>query len=145
MRDDYRTRFADWRSDRPFWGGTVLTLAGLIIAAVPLHLAARLSMVTNYLVFAGVVFAVPVSLAGMLSIVRPQYATYFGIGGILFAIVSLVGALGGFGLGTLLGMLGGSLCIAWVPDDETDGPSAESTSALARIRSRCRGVVDGLS
>lgn len=145
MRGSRRARFADWRRDRPFWGGIVLTVAGLLIAAVPLNLAFQLSMVTTSLVFAGAVFAVPVSVAGVLSIVRPQSATYYGIVGMLFAIASLVGALGGFGLGTLLGMLGGSLCIAWIPEDATDDPSTETDSVLAEIRSRCRGVVDSLS
>lgn len=128
MSGSRRARFADWRRDRPFWGGVVLTVAGLVIAAVPMELAVRFSMVTDYVVFAGLVFAVPVALSGVFSIVRPQYAAYFGAGGIVFAIASIVGALGGFGLGTVLGIVGGSLCIAWVPDEATDDRSTETES-----------------
>lgn len=143
--DDRRVRFAEWRRDRPFWGGTTLTFAGLVIAVVPLELAARFRMVTNYFVLVGLLFAIPVVLSGVLALVRPQYAEYCGAVGIVFAIASIFGALGGFGVGTVLGMLGGSLCIAWVHPDATVDRSTKSESTLGRIRSRCRGVVDALS
>lgn len=145
MSGSRRVRFADWRRDRPFWGGIVLTLAGLVIAIVPLELAIRFSMVTNYVVVAGTLFAVPVALSGVFSIVRPQYAVYSGVVGIAFSITSIVGALGGFGIGTFLGMLGGSLCIAWVPEKTTDDPTTGTTSLLTETRSYCRNVVDRLS
>ncbi|WP_211290226.1 DUF6114 domain-containing protein [Natrinema ejinorense] len=146
MIDDRRSRFADWRRERPFWGGIVLTLAGLVIAAVPLDLVIRFAMVRNYVVFVGLVLAVPVLVSGLLSLAYPQYATYFGAVGIAFAIVSIFGALGGLGIGTFLGMVGGSLCIAWVPADAaTDGPSGFADAVPTRIRSWCRGVVDSLA
>lgn len=135
MSGDRWARFADWRRDRPFWGGIALTIAGAVIAAVPLELAIRFSMVTNSVVFVGLLFAVPVAVSGLLSISRPERATYFGVVGIAFAIVSIFGALGGFGLGTILGILGGSLCIAWVPDETSGEPSAETESASTDPRS----------
>ncbi|WP_254525191.1 DUF6114 domain-containing protein [Natrinema caseinilyticum] len=146
MSDEYRVRFARWRHDRPFWGGTILSLAGPVIAAVPLDLAARFGMGTTSFVLVGLLCAGIVFLAGVLSIARPQYAAQSGAIGVLFATVSIYGALGGFGLGTFLGMLGGSLCIAWVPADAVwDRPSTDSDSVLTRIRSWCRFVVTSLS
>lgn len=145
MSGERLVRFADWRRDRPFWGGIVLTLAGMVIAIVPLELAIRFSLVTNYVVFAGLLFAVPVALSGVFSIVRPQYAAYFGVVGIVFAIASVFGALGGFGVGTILGILGGSLCIAWVPDGTSDDPSTETESAQAEPRSYWGALVNILS
>jgi hypothetical protein len=146
MRDERLLRVSDWRDDRPFWGGTILTLAGLVIAIVPLDLAFRFGMATSHYVGIGLSLAAVVSLSGILSLVRPECADYLGAVGILFAVTSIFGALGGFGFGTLLGMVGGSLCIAWIPDDATaDEPSPESESLMTGLRSRCRRAVDFLS
>lgn len=146
MTDERLLRVGDWREDRPFWGGTMLILAGLVIAVVPLDLAFRFGMGTTLYVVVGLSSAGLVSLSGILSLRRPEHADYFGAVGILFAVVSIFGALGGFGLGTGLGMVGGSLCIAWVPDDApADDPSPETESVLSRLRSCCRGAVDSLS
>ncbi|WP_226004232.1 DUF6114 domain-containing protein [Natrinema salinisoli] len=146
MNDERLVRVSEWRDDRPFWGGTILTVAGIVIAIVPLTLAFRFGMGTSPYVLVGLSSAGFVSLAGIFSLRRPDRADYLGAVGILFAVVSIFGALGGFGLGTVLGMVGGSLCIAWVPDDAAaDDPSPETESVLSRLRSRCRGVVDSLS
>ncbi|QLG49208.1 DUF6114 domain-containing protein [Natrinema halophilum] len=146
MSTDYRVRFAEWRRDRPFWGGTMLALAGLIIAIVPLTFVFRFGMVSTRFVLVGLLSAGIVTVSGVFSLVRPAYASRFGVVGTLFAIVSIVGALGGFGLGTILGMVGGSLCIAWVPTTAaTKDPSSDTESMLSRIRTHCRDVIDALS
>ncbi|MDF9744632.1 DUF6114 domain-containing protein [Natrinema salsiterrestre] len=146
MNDERLIRVSVWRDERPFWGGTILTIAGLVIAVVPLTLAFRFGMGTTPYVLVGLSSAFLVSLSGILSLRRPERADYFGAVGILFAVASIFGALGGFGLGTVLGMVGGSLCLAWVPaDGAADDPSPETESVLSRLRSRCRGAVDSLS
>mgnify|MGYP000197383729 CR=1 FL=1 len=72
------------------------------------------------------VFAVFVVLSGVFAILQPQFAAYFGAVGILVSVASLFGALGGFGIGTILGIVGGSLCVAWVhPDDVEDEAELE--------------------
>lgn len=146
MNNERLIRVSEWRADRPFWGGTILTVAGLVIAVVPLTLAVQFGMGTTRYVLVGLSSAVFVSLSGIVSLLRPDRADSLGAVGILFAVASIFGALGGFGLGTLLGMVGGSLCIAWAPADAaaTD-PSPETESVLGRLRSRCQEAADSLS
>lgn len=63
----------------------------------------------------GLAFAVIVFLIGAFALLKPSMSTVLGVTGIAFSILSLVGALGGFLFGTILGIVGGSLCVAWQP------------------------------
>lgn len=132
-----RERFAAWRRNRPFWGGVTLTSAGLVIGIIPLDLALTFALVPTSFAFVGLIFAVFVALCGVFSVLQPRFASFFGAAGILLSVASLFGALGGFGIGTILGITGGALCVSWVhPDDVGDADdlklgARESISSLA--------------
>lgn len=106
------SKFKQWRSKRPFWGATLTFLAGLMILYIPLQLYA-IAFIPGSLVFVGFIFGGLVLIIGVCSFIYPQFSTVFGIATIFLSILSVMGALGGFLIGTILGIVAGSLCIAW--------------------------------
>ncbi|WP_136716641.1 DUF6114 domain-containing protein [Halorientalis salina] len=130
--DDRIAKFNDWREPRPFWGGVLLMLGGLIIGWVPIQFATELAVIGGAFTVIGLVFAVLVFLTGAFVLARPEMSTIFGVLGIALSILSLVGALGGLFVGMLLGIAGGNLCIAWQdPNPGTTTSTSTSTSSSA--------------
>jgi VIT1/CCC1 family predicted Fe2+/Mn2+ transporter len=125
-----RKKFKNWRAKRPFTGGILCILSGIIILWVPAQLyevaAAPGSMIVVGLLLGGLTL-----LMGVLSFIMPKLSTLLGTIAILTASLSIMGALGGFLIGTILGIIGGSFCIAWKPEynskraDETPDQAAE--------------------
>ncbi|MFK9094503.1 DUF6114 domain-containing protein [Bacillus salipaludis] len=109
-----RKRFKNWRARRPFWGATLSILSGIIILIVPAQLyeiaAAPGSMIVVGLLLGGLTL-----LMGVLAYFMPKLSTLLGIVGIFASVLSIMGALGGFLIGTILGIVGGSMLIAWSP------------------------------
>ncbi|WJQ13668.1 DUF6114 domain-containing protein [Geobacillus stearothermophilus] len=96
--------FGRWRKRRPFWGATFLLLSSLVILWVPMQLY-EISLVPGSMVFAGFFLGGMVMLMGILSYAMPR-------------------------LSTLLGIIGGALCIAWRPQwAEADAPAAHHEAA----------------
>ncbi len=118
-----KARFDDWKSQRPFWGGVLLIASGLVLAYIPLVTLEGFAFTggTGEVIgLIGMLFAFFVFLSGVAALSIPQISTLAGLTGIVMAILSIVGGtFGGLGLGTLLGMIGGSLCIAWIQEEET--------------------------
>lgn len=108
-----RARFREWRSGRPFAGGVLLMLAGLIIGYVPYQFAFELLLVGGSYTFIGLFWAVTVFLTGAFVLYRPEFSTIFGVLGVVLSILSLLGALGGLIVGMIVGIVGGNLCVAW--------------------------------
>jgi hypothetical protein len=111
-----------WRRARPFWGGLFVVLGGGVtllseMASLPLVIHIGLHGLASYLV--------PVLLlsCGLLLWfhlpLRPLYSAL----AILLALGSWITSnLGGFFVGMLLGLIGGSLAFAWVSGgDRTTG------------------------
>ncbi len=124
-----RARFNRWRRGRPFAGGALLVLASLVIAWIPINIAPDTILIGETLSPIGLLFAALVFLCGIFALTRPGNADIFGIFGVVFSIFSLYGALGGFFVGTALGIIGGVLCYAWRDeDDEGEGGSGGETT-----------------
>jgi hypothetical protein len=108
--------FRRWRRSRPFWGGLLLLIAG-----VELFLSANLTLGDLEVHmgpegFLSYLLPLLLVLSGVLSWVTPGQRLFYGILGLLTAVYSLVGLnLGGFGLGMLIGIVGGALVLAWAP------------------------------
>lgn len=127
-----RARFSEWRHERPFMGGVLLLLSGLIIAYVPMQFATELLLVGGSFTFIGLLFAALVFLTGVFALMRPDLSRELGILGVTMSILSIFGALGGLVVGMLIGIVGGNLCVAWQPSsDEEETSSAASSSATA--------------
>jgi hypothetical protein len=67
-------------------------------------------------VFAGIV----IILASVMLVKRPEKCSTWGSVIVLFAFFSIYGAvIGGFGIGFVLGLIGGVLAITWRPKDRS--------------------------
>ncbi|MFF8609696.1 DUF6114 domain-containing protein [Streptomyces sp. NPDC015346] len=125
----WRKRFRRWRRSRPFWGGLAAVLAGAEICALPL--APLKVMLTQG------VAGIPSVLMGLVMIVlgvsvwfAPHYRTLAGIVTTLIATAALVlSNLGGFLVGTLLGIVGGGLMFAWQPRTPATAEHAPPSAA----------------
>ncbi|MDN4595261.1 DUF6114 domain-containing protein [Polycladomyces subterraneus] len=107
---------------RPKLALTLVCLSGLVILWIPVNLH-WMAFVPGSFAFAGMLFGTLVLSCGVIGWLMPQYVRLLGTFAMILSIVSIIGALGGLMIGTLLGIVGGSLCIAWGP---TSRPSNES-------------------
>jgi hypothetical protein len=115
---DPRGAFRRWRQPRPILGSVLLLLGAAIIGWVPIQFAAELLFVGGAFTVVGLFFASIVAFCGLAALAKPEFASIFGVFGIAFATLSLVGALGGFFIGMIIATAGGVLCYAWEPPAE---------------------------
>jgi Family of unknown function (DUF6114) len=110
-----------WRRTRPFWGGLLLCLAGIELIGIPLsgvlsHGAVRLVIYIGIGGVFGVLIGVLLVACGIAVWVNPAHRLFYGIAGALLGILSFPASnLGGFFVGMLLAIVGGSIAFAWAP------------------------------
>ncbi len=115
-----------WRRSRPFWGGLFAILAGAWICVLPLAplkimLQQGVAGIPSFLM--GIVMIV----LGLTAWFSPPQRSLAGVLTTLIATAALVlSNLGGFLIGTLLGILGGGLMFAWQPYAARQAPLAQS-------------------
>ncbi|RNL85533.1 DUF6114 domain-containing protein [Halostreptopolyspora alba] len=120
-----RSGFRNWRRSRPFWGGFLVVVSGVLIvlaplAPLPLLVEQGIAGVSGYLVGALLI------ALGLLTWFQPMQRTFFGIVAILLALASFVTSnFGGFVLGMLFGLVGGALTFAWVPNKRQPAATGE--------------------
>ncbi|MBC3185282.1 tripartite tricarboxylate transporter TctB family protein [Corynebacterium sp. zg-331] len=115
-------RFTSWRTQRPFGAGLVMICAGAVILT-PAYLAFEIS---NIQVQVSTISGVSTLIIGVLLIVCGFLTWFKGEGRILTGVVSLIlgvvalptSNFGGFGVGTLLALLGGALALSWTERDK---------------------------
>ncbi|WP_432981044.1 DUF6114 domain-containing protein [Dactylosporangium sp. CA-233914] len=120
-----RATFGGWRAQRPFWGGLFLILSGLeLFISGNLKLALEVHFgPTGFLSY---VLPLIMLLCGALTWFSPGQRLFYGILGTVTALYSLIGLnLGGFFLGTVLGLVGGGLAVAWAPAADASAPVVE--------------------
>ena len=104
-----------WVRTRPFWGGLLVILAGgeiLLTVRAPLKVVVHLGMQG----LAGYALPVVMVLCGLLLWFSPAQRLFYSVLAVMLALGSwLTSNLGGFLLGMLLGLIGGSLAFAWTP------------------------------
>ncbi len=117
MRRDFRV----WRGQRPFWGGMLTLLAGLPIMYLPYQNLTLGSLTIRMSTTAGagsLIIGVLLVVLGITMWFQPHSRVFSGVAAILLALVSLVVSnFGAFLIGFLLGLIGGALCLAWVPGE----------------------------
>lgn len=129
-----RQRFAAWRRGRSFWGGTLAILSGVV-----LWFSGRLQ-IDNFEIQLGIegmqstLLPVALVLLGALILAQPQFRVFYGVITLAIAVYSLLGVnLGGFGVGMILGVVGGILAVSWMPlpaaDAEEDSATDEAPAA----------------
>jgi hypothetical protein len=112
--------FREFRRSRPFWAG-VFTLASGLIVLFPPYASLKLGdMVISMNTMGGIsslVIGIVLVSCAISFWVRPQFRIPAGIVTLVLALVAIVTAnLGSFLIGTLLGMIGAALGLAWSPD-----------------------------
>jgi hypothetical protein len=123
-----RQAFRTWRRSRPFWGGLLLILAGLEMIAIPLlSVIAHNSVKVVIYIGIGGIFGVLIGgllvACGLLVWFHPVQRVFYAIAAVLLAVVSFIATnLGGFFVGMLLGVTGGSLSFGWTPGAGRERP-----------------------
>lgn len=111
--------FGRWRNTRPFWGGVLVILGGgviLLSEKAPVSVMVHLGLQG----LAGYLIPAIMLLCGVLLLVNPAQRTFYALLATLLALGSFITSnLGGFFVGMLLGLIGGSLAFAW---EQRDGP-----------------------
>lgn len=110
-----RRVFRDWRRTRPFWGGLWTILAGLwIVRAMSFSIGLALTGGWSY--SAGYVMGGGLVLFGLTAWFAPYYRGLCGIAAFLIALGAFPTAnLGGFLVGSVLGVVGSSMIWSWGP------------------------------
>ncbi|MGJ4099789.1 DUF6114 domain-containing protein [Corynebacterium macclintockiae] len=148
-------RFAEWRRSRPFVPGLLVLLSGVVIMT-PAYLTLRISdplvmistlsgVSTLFLGAAQIMFALGIWL-------KPATAPYLGVFAILASLVALPASnIGGFLLGSLLGIFGGAFALAWESGERKpkkargeDGGSGGGYSATVAALLVAVGMATGL-
>jgi Family of unknown function (DUF6114) len=124
------SNFRMWRRSRPFWGGLLLLIGGLEMLLIPLTgVLARGQIKLVIYVGIGGVFGILIGAlliaCGLALWFTPMHKTFYAIAGVLLSLLSFIGTnLGGFFVGMLLGIVGGSLAFAWSPGTRTEPGTA---------------------
>jgi hypothetical protein len=125
-KESWWKRFKHWRKRRPFAGGLLLILSGIAIAA-PAYITVRISdllvMISTVSGVSTLLIGAALIMFGLGSWFRQETSSYLGVLAILVAIIALPTTnLGGFVIGSLLGIIGGALSFAWQPQDRQKSP-----------------------
>ncbi|WP_159046415.1 DUF6114 domain-containing protein [Streptomyces sp. MMG1121] len=118
--------FRTWRDTRPFWAGLITLSASLPIMYFPY---AHLSWGSVTLALsstagaASLVIGILLVVLGLLLWFQQNARLFAGIAAILMSLIALpLANFGGLLLGTLPGLIGGSLACAWMAPDGTSLP-----------------------
>ncbi|KOU22090.1 hypothetical protein ADK52_22295 [Streptomyces sp. WM6372] len=118
-----RRRWRKWRRGRPFWGGLFAVLAGTEICALPLA-PLKVMLQQGIAGIPSVLMGIVMIVLGLTAWFSPAQRGLAGVLTTLIATAALVMSnLGGFLIGTLLGILGGGLMFAWQPNSAAPRPS----------------------
>jgi len=63
----------------------------------------------------GIVFGVIIIIAAVMVYINPTQHVLWGTLIIVFSVISVLGCMGGLGIGLILGVIGGVLAILWKP------------------------------
>ncbi|MEU6314751.1 DUF6114 domain-containing protein [Streptomyces sp. NPDC047014] len=108
-------RWRRWRRQRPFWGGLFAVLAGAWICVLPLA-PLKVMLQQGVAGIPSVLMGVVMIVLGLTAWFSPPQRNLAGVLTTLIATAALVlSNLGGFLIGTLLGIVGGGLMFAWQP------------------------------
>ena len=128
----WRGEFRVWRRTRPFWGGFLVLLGG---GEILLTYRAAFGVVLHFGLYGLAGYLVPglLALLGLLIVFDPVHRTFYSVLSVLAALGTwLTSNLGGFVIGMLLGVVGGSLAFGWQPGER---PARKRR----RIRARAAG------
>ncbi|MFE9452258.1 DUF6114 domain-containing protein [Streptomyces sp. NPDC006739] len=139
-QQELKSDFRDWRSDRPFWGGLLLTLGGVEILVTE-KASLKVVMHIGMQGLAGYLLPVMMALLGLLILFNPTQRLFYSIIGMLVSLGTwLTSNLGGFFVGLLLGAVGSCLAFGWAPDQE---PRVSRRERRRRAQAAAQGFGEG--
>ncbi|MFI7587611.1 DUF6114 domain-containing protein [Spongisporangium articulatum] len=107
--------FAAWRRERPFWGATLAIAAGLEIYSVamaPMHVVVMQGLPGLLTIFIALVAVI----MGAITLAQPPQRVITGWVILVLGPLSILATnLGGFVIGMILLVVGGSLVLSWEP------------------------------
>lgn len=136
-----------WRRSRPFWGAFLLILGGAEILLIPLPMNSMgliLHIGTGGVL--GILIGALMIACALLIWFNPGQRMFYSIVAVLLSIAALIASnLGGFLIGTLLGVIGGSLAFAWMPAPDTTGTAVPRRRRWRSPAGRHDASLTGLS
>lgn len=129
--------FKGFRRTRPFWGSLILLWSSWMIGS------SMLSKQLDFTIFAAfgdrtlppVLISFAMAAAALIAMFMPAQRTFPGIVSVALAIAALpLANLGGLIIGTVAGVTGGALIVAWTP--YTDEQLTKMAEKDARKRAR---------
>lgn len=132
-----RLGFRRFRRTRPFWAGFWTMLSGVVVGYVP-GTSFKFVFATGNLIWAGVLVGVLIGVLGLFLWIQPMLRYVLGVFIILLSLLSFITSdFGGFFIGMLMGILGGSLAIAWMSNPP---PSRRERRRQRRFATEAQGV-----
>jgi hypothetical protein len=122
-------KWRTWKRGRPFTGALLAILAGTEIL---LAYSAPLPVVLHFGIVSLLGFAVPIVmiLCGIMLWFAPHPRAFYASLIILLSLASWITSnLGGFILGMLVGLVGGSLALSWSPNKPPKKTKAKAAAA----------------
>jgi Family of unknown function (DUF6114) len=105
--------FRAFRRTRPFWGGLWLALGGVVVIKLNSY-PMGVAMTGGFNRSAGYILGGAMVLFALVALASPLYARLVGVLGVLAAMAAFIGSnFGGFVVGSVLGILGGSMIWGW--------------------------------
>jgi len=129
--------FRYWRRSRPFWGGLIVVLGA---AEILITYQAPFGILVHFGLYglAGYLVPIVLGLLGLLIVFDPAHRTFYSILSVLAALGTwLTSNLGGFFIGMLLGLVGGSLAFGWQYGERPERPAR---TKRRRFRARTRAA-----
>lgn len=124
-------RFREFRWTRPFWAALLVGVAAGEQAVLPVGPTDAL-IKAGASAFLGLICAATLALMALVILFLPSQRVVAGLITVVMSLCSFpLSNLGGFVIGMLLGVLGGSMAVGWVPDK-----AAVRQSARGRLRRR---------
>lgn len=114
-----RIAFRNWRRSRPFWAGLWAMLGGVFIAYVP-GTALKFVLIANASIVIGTLVGAVIGFFGLMLWFSRSLRILLGVLILLLSLASFFTSdFGGLFVGMLMGLIGGSLALAWVPTKTT--------------------------
>lgn len=110
------SRFGRWYRGRPSIGGALIVLAGIeMLFSGQLDLGS-IRIQVGIEGMQAMILPVALVTLGVLILTMPTHRMFYGVMTLTFSIYALVGVnLGGFFVGTFLGLVGGVMAVSWMP------------------------------
>jgi hypothetical protein len=140
-------RFSRWRRERPFGAGLLMMLAGVVIMA-PAYLSFEISNIQVQISTMGGVSTLVIGIllitCGLMCWFRGEGRILAGVAALILSILSLWQSnFGGFGVGLVLGLIGGALALAWDPQPREDAKAEKTEKKEKKKAARKSGKAAG--